>query len=262
MKFMEENIERELIKFGLSKAEAAVYYSSLALEEPSADNIARYAKINRTTCYPILERLKDLGLVSQAKKKGKTIFKASSPDKILDMIEDRKQGIEKIIPDLKSLFEVNRGKPEIKFYQGKEGLKTVLNLILKEAGEVLIFGDGDSFRRSIPGWTDYYSDKREGRKIRSKIILKATPTVIGYIKGLRKSFAQQNKLTEIRLLPEAYVIDYSGFDVFENKVVFYSFEKENIAVIIESGVISRMMRSVFSMLWNEAEKYNRTLLRE
>ena len=259
---MDREILQKLETFGLSENEAKTYCAALVLEVASVDSIARHAKLHRSSCYPILEKLKRLGLVSQSRQKGKLVFKASPPEKFLDILEEKRQEIQKIMPALKSLFEITEGKPGVRLYEGKEGLKTVLNSILKEAKEVLIFGDGDSFKKVIPHWTDGYAEKRKMHNIKAKIILKATPSAIKKAKILRSLKSTQSSFTKIRVLPEAYVAPNGGFDIFNDTVVLYSFEKQKVATVIESKVISRMMEGVFEILWNEAGKYDRTLLRE
>ena len=258
---MSENIIEELEKFGLSQIEAKVYCAVLALEKNSVDNIAKRAKINRTSCYTVLERLNNSGLISSVKNKEKTVFKAAPPEKFLEILEEKKKSIENIIPNLRSFFETRTDRADIRFYEGKEGLKTVLNMILKEAKEVLIFGDGDSFKTAIPHWTQYYSDKRAEHDIKARIILRATSQAIDSAKSLNLKNSKKSELAKIRVLPEALVATNSGFDVYGNKTIFYSFEKELLAVVVESRIISQMMKTVFETMWNEAEKYNNTLLR-
>jgi len=258
---MSENIIEELEKFGLSQIEAKVYCAVLALEKNSVDNIAKRAKINRTSCYTVLERLNNSGLISSVKNKGKTVYKAAPPEKFLEILEENKKSIESIIPDLKSIFDSKKNDADIRFYKGGEGLKTVLNMILREAKEVLIFGDGDSFKTAIPHWTQYYSDKRAEHDIKARIILRATSQAIDSAKSLNLKNSKKSELAKIRVLPEALVATNSGFDVYGNKTIFYSFEKEPLAVVVESRIISQMMKTVFETMWNEAEKYNNTLLR-
>ncbi len=251
-------IER-LIEYGLSEHEARVYCSTLALEEATVDRIANHADLNRTSSYPIFERLKKMGLVGQGKKKKKTVFKAVRPEKLLDILDEKREGVKEILPDLKSLFDISRGRPSVSFFEGAEGLKTVLTDILNEAKEVFILGEGESFVNAIPGWIDAYIKKRAGKNIKVKMILRATQYGIDSIKKIRSSGGGLNNSLQVRMLPEGYRIDYSGFDIYNNKVVLYSFEKDNHAVVVESTVIARMMKTVFESLWNEAEKYNNLL---
>lgn len=250
-----DKIIKNLIDYGLTEHEAKVYCSTLALEEATVDRIAKHADLNRTSSYPIFERLKKMGLVGQGKKKKKTVFKAVRPEKLLEILEEKKEQVTSILPDLRSLFDISRGRPDVSFFEGAEGLKTVLSDILNDAKEVLIFGEGESFVNAIPGWNEAYVKKRAGKNIKVKMILRATPYSVKSIKKIREVDNQLNKLLNVRMLPESYRIDYSGFDVYDNKVVLYSFEKNNYAVVVESTVIARLMKTVFEILWNEAGKY-------
>lgn len=249
-------IIKNLIKYGLSESEAKIYCSALALEEATVDKIALHADANRTSSYPVLERLKKLGLISQGKKKKKTVYRAVRPEKFFELLEEKKEAVASILPDLKSLFEISRGRPDVNFFEGEEGLKTVLNNILNEAKEICILGDGESFINAIPGWTEAYVKKRAGKNIKVKIILKASPYAVKSIKNISATDSEINKSLQVRMLPESYKINYSGFDIYNNKVVLYSFEKNNHAVVIESGMINQLMKSIFEILWEVSEKYN------
>lgn len=253
----DERIIKNLTEYGLTEHEAKIYCSTLALEEATVDRIARHADLNRTSSYPIFERLKKLGLVGQGKKNKKTVFKAVRPEKFLNLLEEKKEKITSILPDLKALFDISRGRPGVSFFEGAEGLKTVLSDILNEAKEVCILGEGESFVNAIPGWIDAYIKKRAGKKIKIKMILRATPYSLGTIPNMRQLDA--NGLLQIRVLPEGYRIDSSGFDIYNNKVVLYSFEKDNHAVVVESAMIARLMKTVFDILWIEAGRYDNLL---
>lgn len=256
---MNEKIIKNLIKYGLSDSEARAYTSALMLESAPVEKLAKNSGLNRTSLYPILERLFSLGLISQVKKKGKTVIKSVPPEKFFDLLDEKKEAVEDILPDLRSLFDISRGRPDVSFYEGQEGLKTVMNSVLNEAKELYVFGEADSFIKAIPEWTENYVKKRIDKKIKVKMILKASPFAVRTIKQIRGSSEAANKLIKVRMLPPAYKIDYSAFDIFNNKVVLYSFEKQNNATVIESNIISNLMRTVFDILWDAAEKYKSLL---
>lgn len=256
---LNQKLIKNLTEYGLSDTEARVYCAALALDGGPVDKISKRADTNRSSSYAVLERLKEMGLVSQVKKGNKTVFKASQPERLYDLLNERKEVVQKILPDLKSLFDISRGKPDVRFYEGREGLKTVLNSILDEAKEILIFGEADSFIKAIPGWTEAYVEKRAGKNIKVKLILKASPYAVSSIKRIQAAKTKTSELIKVRMLPEAYRINASGFDIYNNKVVLYSFEKQNNAVVIENNLISDMMRTVFGILWDTAEKYEHLL---
>ena len=255
-----EKIQKNLEFFGLSESEAQIYYSALALEDAPVDKIARHADINRTSAYPILERLEKMGLISRLKKKGKTVYKAASPEKFLDILDEKEEKINETMPFLKSLFAMQEGSPSIQLYEGVEGLKTVLKSILDEATtELLIFTDGESFLKKIPDYSESYLTKRAKKNIRTRIVVKGSKFNIIEANNIRQGKNIESKTTKIRVLPESFNINYCGFDIYNNKVIFYSFDKQNVAVIIESKIISSLMRTVFEIVWNEAGRYENLL---
>ncbi|MCU0679078.1 MAG: hypothetical protein MUC28_01360 [Planctomycetes bacterium] len=255
-----EKILKNLESYGLAAAEASIYHAVLSLENAPVDKIARLADTNRTSTYPILERLEKMGLVSEAKKKGKTYFQAAAPAKFFEILDEKKGMINDILPDLKNLFALQTGRPGVRLFSGEEGLKTVLSGILEEANtEVLIMSDGESFLKKIPGWVGVYLAKRAKKNIRTRIIVSATPYNIKAAQDARFGRIEKLKGAKFRLLPEGYAMSASGLDIYNNKVVFYSFDRQNVAIVIESKIISALMRTVYEIVWNEAEKYDRLI---
>jgi sugar-specific transcriptional regulator TrmB len=247
---------KNLVKYGFTDNEARIYCSVLALEEATVDKITRHAELNRTSSYPVLERLKRLGLLSQGKKKKKTVYKAVRPDRLFEILDEKREYVTAILPDLKSLFDISRGRPDVSFFEGPEGLKTVLSNILNEAKEISILGDGENFINIIPEWTSAYIKKRAGKNIKVRLILRGDPNTIKSIKKHLAADDQINKSLKVRVLPELYKINFGGFDIYDNKVILYSFEKQNHAVVIESHIINQTMRTVFDVLWEFSEKFD------
>jgi len=246
---------------GLDERESRFYVAALKLGKSPISKIARAADLNRSSSYTVVQALIQKGLVSQVKNSTGLIITPIQPQRLLEIQEEQRDLLEEQVKRLQDIFAIAQLEPGVQFFEGKEGLKTVLNSILEEAKEIYVLGDGDAFRKAIPGWSEQYSERRSDRKIRTRLLLKATPQTIGAAKYLRSSEADQKKAySKIRLLPEALGIK-GGFDVYNDKVILYSFEERNVAVVIESKMISAMMKAIFEMLWNVAEGYERTLIR-
>jgi len=92
-----------LRKIGLTQSEAKVYLCLLRLNHATATEISRESGVERTLCYSILQKLIDKGLVSYIYQKKIRIFNATNPRKILEDINERREEIEKIMPQLISL---------------------------------------------------------------------------------------------------------------------------------------------------------------
>ncbi|MBX4186712.1 MAG: hypothetical protein KW802_00405 [Candidatus Doudnabacteria bacterium] len=130
-----------LEEFGLSDKESSVYLSLLELGPAPARAVARRASVNRGTAYDILRKLVDLGLASFYRK-GKQHFAAEPPERLIEAVEDKqtklqrlKVGITEKLPELKTLFVQQGGKPSIRVYEGTKGVRKILEDVLHAVGE-------------------------------------------------------------------------------------------------------------------------------
>ena len=132
---------------GLTEGETKVYLALLELGSTTSGPIIEKSKISRSIIYTILEKLIEKGLVSFIIKEKTKYFQATSPNKILNYIEERenklkksKEDIEKILPQL-LLKQNSFGKNEAQIYLGLKGVRTAYeNIYLKlKKGEEFYF---------------------------------------------------------------------------------------------------------------------------
>jgi HTH-type transcriptional regulator, sugar sensing transcriptional regulator len=88
--------------------------------------IAAKAGIGRSNAYEVLNRLASMGLVSQVEQKGKVHVIAEDPSVLLRRLEQQRMMITAVLPDLHSIHNRSRSKPRIRFFEGEEGIRTVL----------------------------------------------------------------------------------------------------------------------------------------
>lgn len=250
-----------LQSLGLSEQECRFYIAALTLGKSPVSKIARESNLNRSSVYTIVEHLAEKGLISRSKRSSGLVITATSPKHLLTLQEEQTDKLAKQVAQLQDLFVVAQAEPGVRFYEGPDGLKTVLATILEEAKDICVFGDGDAFRKAVPGWTERYSERRSAQKIHTRLLLKATSQAVSAAKYLRSSEPDEKKAySKIRLLPEALGVK-GGFDVYNNTVILYSFDERNVAVMVESKMISSMMKAIFEILWEMAEGYEKTLIR-
>lgn len=249
----------ELLKAaGLDRRESAFYAAALSLGKALVSKVALVADLNRSASYEVMESLKEKGLISSVKSSRGLMVIASDPGHLLHNQKERYDMLAKNIEELKYLFTVANHEPGVRMYEGKEGLKEVLQMILALGEDVCIYGDGDAFKQSIPGWTEYYAEERARLGIHSRLLLKASPDVFKSIQSLSTKKSAKEHFSSIRFLPAALGV-VGGFDVVGEKLILYSFEETTIAVVLESKIISAMMLAIFEMLWNLAEPYQKNL---
>lgn len=130
-----------LEEFGLSDKESVVYLALLELGPAPARGVARKAGVNRGTTYDILKKLVDLGLTSFYRK-GKHHFVAEPPERLIEAVEDKQTKLQRLkvsitekLPELKTMFVQQGGKPSIRVYEGSKGVKKILEDVLNTVGE-------------------------------------------------------------------------------------------------------------------------------
>ena len=156
-----------LTKFGLSEKEAKVYLACLELGDSVASDIALKSNLPRTLVYDILERLIDLGLVSYSIRDNKKFFRASDPEELLRILHEKEEVVQKSLPELKNLQKMKGVKrPKIDVYEGKEGMKAVMDDILRSGvTEFLAYGSSRSSFEVIPAFMEEWHKERILKKV-------------------------------------------------------------------------------------------------
>src|SRR3990167_6928519 len=118
-------ITQTLSQFGLTPNQAKVYLALLELGEAKVQEIAKKARILRTTTYEVLEQLKNLGIIGMYNRHGVRIYMAEPPRALERILDEKKKSIHEVLPELESLYNISEFKPKIRYYEGPEGFKAV-----------------------------------------------------------------------------------------------------------------------------------------
>lgn len=241
-------VEDTLAKLGIHGKQARFYLASLELGEASVHQVARKAAISRTTAYDVLAKLLHAGLVTQVQKAGRTQVIAEDPARLLHMLDDRRRMLEDILPELRSIFNVSIVKPRIRFYEGLDGIKTVLyDTLTCQSKELLgILSMGDLLE--VPGRKEMedYIARRIAAGISLKV-LRSREKDVGDIWPTRTV-----DLRELRYVPPGLVFTMTTY-IYDRKVSFISSRRENFGMIIESEEFANMHENLFRVLWQASD---------
>lgn len=238
-------------KIGLSAKETKVYLALLESGATSVRGLAESTKLNRGSVYDVLKKLQARGLVSFYHHETKQKFIAEDPEKLKALIEEKeerlksaKNDIAKIIPELRSIQDKNGKKPTTKFYEGRLGIKTILEDVL-EVLDVKEEGERDyyvySAKEASEDIKDAYPNFTKDR-IKKGIEVKAISLAGGgSLSGLderRWLGTEQNSAT--------FILIYAG------RCAFISRDAMNVpvGVIIENEMIYETQKVIFLQLWN------------
>ena len=113
-------MEQELREFGLSDNEITIYIALLKTGTTTANRIAEITGLKRSTTYDNLHLLMSKGLASKIIKDQVSYYTAAEPKKIVNLLEEKKQRVEKIVPELNALQRIAEEKIGVTFYEGKK----------------------------------------------------------------------------------------------------------------------------------------------
>jgi len=241
---------QSLKKFGLSEKEGNVYLSCLELGETTATDVSIKSNLPRTLVYDILERLINLGLVSYNIQANKKHFIAAEPKELLRILKEKEESIKEILPNLEELQKLKGVKrPKVEIYEGKEGMKTVMNDIIKQnVKEFLAYGSSRSSFEIIPVFMEHWHKDRIKRRIVMKILYNNTKSAREKVKKKPESL----KYTKYKFMPIELESPTATL-IYDNKVVLQSWTKEPFAVMIENEEMANNQIRYFDELWKIAK---------
>jgi len=111
------DINLALKEYGLTDKEIEVYLALLPLGSINLQEIAKRVDFPRTTVYNTLNYLLQKGLVSKIIKKGVTYFEASDPDKLIDKLKQKKELLERVLPNLQGLKKSKIESSSVEIYK-------------------------------------------------------------------------------------------------------------------------------------------------
>lgn len=237
--------EEKLLAAGLARNEAKVYIALLKLGLSSVTELSKESGVDRTLIYGILDKLSEKGLVASIIKSNKQLFEPANPDKLLDLIKEKEQSVQDVLPDLQQLFSSNTSKQEVYHFKGKEGVQTVLETLLKEnSNEWLIFGANEKTAEILP----YYLPQFHRKRIEKKMLFKGI-----YSKGSKRISELQNiALVEIKSISEEYLTP-THINIVGEKVGIILWSNNPLGIIIHSKDIANSFTQYFLTLWNIAK---------
>ena len=171
-----------LEKIGLTRNQSLVYLSLLKLGSTTAQNIIKESGLHSSRVYDSLERLQDLGLVSHVVKDFKKYFQCVKPEKLLDYLDEQKEAIRQNLPQLKQLEGMKKEEINASVYKGKEGLKSILSMILKDKQDWYVLGAKGLIISELIYFMPNFEKERKKRKIRIIRIFDSKEKVSKYIK--------------------------------------------------------------------------------
>lgn len=235
-----------LVQAGLTQREAEVYLTLLRAQELVASEVSKKIQVNRSHVYDTLNLLIEKGLVSYVIKDGKKYFKPASPEKIIDFLHQKQKLIEQYLPALNQLYEPSKQALRVEVFEGKEGVKTVMNDMIQTNKEILCLGTTGKSQHLFPIFVEQFHKQRVEKKIPLRAIF--NDDVDGIARG--------EKVSQIPFAKVKYMHKSSPSTtyVYGKKVLIILWEKEQLlAIMIQSSAIADSYKRYFETLWKASK---------
>jgi len=236
---------------GLSENEIEIYLIILELGESTVYKIAKRTKISRPNVYDIVSKLTEKGLVTSLIKNNKKYFKPVSPQKLIDLIEEKKEELEEkkeelttqTLPFLNKLYKIKETQPIVEIFMGGEGLKNIINDIIRTKKDIWIFGGAD-INKLIDLVPNFLIKKLINEKKKLKI-----KTKMIYKKGIEpiKGWGYSYKIFNLRE-------SLANYWVYGDRTIIGIWGKHPLFIRIISQEVANSFKQNIEIIW-KSKKY-------
>lgn len=224
---------------GLTGREADAYIALYSFEETTATQLAKITKEHRTNIYDSLAGLVKKGLITYIIRRNVQYYRVTDPEKLLNYLEEKATIARSIIPELKRKLHQATEKPTVEVYEGNEGFKSLLSLMLREEKTISVIGDSEHWAKELPIFTEQFVREREKRRIHAKILC---------TKGVNPVTSEVN---EIRFMPSR-LAQPSTIAVFGEYTAIFMYTKPQVATLTKSRELAQSFKEYFQVLWKTA----------
>lgn len=240
------DLEDRLARLGINGNLYKVYRASIELGRVTVAELANAAGLARTTAYGAVLRLAEEGLLRLEDSGRKRLVVPHDPSVLLEYVAARRTMVTEMMPELRSLYNQAKGKPTTRFYEGEEGIRTVLWETLT-AREPLRATFSMAELREVPGLEEInrYRDARVAKGISMRVVRSRHRDTDDIWPD------SEDELRALRWAPEGVNVAMTTF-IYGNCVALISSKNENYGLIIESSEYAQHQGMLFDALWDKS----------
>jgi sugar-specific transcriptional regulator TrmB len=236
-------IIQQLQSIGFDDKEAGIYLAILNLGSASISDIAKRSGIKRPTVYHYIDELVKKQLVYKTAQGKRVLYTPQNPQRIISFLEENRKRTEKILPELLSLYQSSPKQPKIRFYEGKEGLKTIYEEIFNTSQIIYSAFSPSSFYKVFTDKDNarfFEILKRNGGRIYD-LLEKSEESERFAGKDYRKGMGR------IKFLPDDFNLS-TDILVARDKIAMISFQNLT-GVLIENREIAETQNGFLKFMW-------------
>lgn len=230
---------------GFSEITAQVYSELSKQKKATARTLSELVGIPRPSVYDHLKILQKNGLIVELEVENKKYFQIDDPKILSKLIEEKIEDLELEKKNIKDIIahsakSQNGMEAKIKFFEGREGFRQVLNDVLwYEGAEILAMWPYTDMSEVIgEDYLKSFTKRRNnfGIKVRS-IWARGRDTYVEKIEGEATRVAPQGMSWHM------------GYIIYAEKVAFISSRYESFSFTIQSRDFAELKKTEFEAIW-------------
>lgn len=234
---------KDLLKrLGLSDKESGIYLALLSVGTSTISDIAKRSAIPRPAIYRTLPSLLQRELITETIRGKRTLYAATHPSKLINLIDDTTEDIHAVLPDLTREYTAKNSTPLVRVLHGKDGIRSIFHDL------VTTLKRGETFYRysapnDISAVESYlprdYRATRDAKKLERLVITSES------IKATKKSRLERG----IKVLPAKSDFDFNTTQIiYGDKIAFIDYTAE-IGLVVENARLANFHRTIFLALY-------------
>ncbi|MEA3398892.1 MAG: hypothetical protein U9R00_00035 [Patescibacteria group bacterium] len=160
-------------------------------------------------------------------------------------VYEKREQVLKGIPSLLGLYNSIENLPKVEVFEELEGIKTILNDLVKTGKEILIYSSAAKQLEMLNHHFLQYIQRRAEAKVKAKVIIEKSD----YSLKLKKKDKKEHR--ETRFFPKKISLN-SATHIYGDKVAVFSLDGPLFGIIIENKEIAESQRTIFQILWKRA----------
>lgn len=240
------HITQQLKQIGLHSSEIAVYLYLLENGVSTPPQISHGTNIARTNCYHILQSIKEKGLIQEQAKRKRKAYIAKDPQALLLSLEEKREAVEELLPDLRALYTTQKNKPKIRFYEGLAEVKEIYWQSL-EAEEIRAIGSTKQLSDLDPAFFIRYQKELARRGIVFYDIL----TYASGEKSVQETKSILKGLYGVELLPPQYKDMPTDLLLWQDNIALITLQEPIFGTVLSSPLLAQTFHIIFNVMWEK-----------
>ena len=233
-------MREELKNLGLTEEEINIYLLLLQKGALKVTQISKELSVARTTIYRFITSLHEKGIVSETIEDYVKTYTPIPPENLPEILLNRVAGIQSIVPQLNKIYSKPLEKTEVSVFRGREGIKVVMNDIIREGKPYTCAGEIEKYFEELDIFTKKWMREVETARIKGKLL------------GSKKQKFEVAKTEECKFLPEELIPEITTV-TYAEKTALFIWSKPLYVILIENKKVTESNLKVFNHLWQTAK---------